>query len=97
MLELRWRQIFKFIELILFICLGGGIAFLFYKLLQSPDVFWSYIKGNKLIPRVIAWSCLILGLYGIARRRFSPTVTAILFGIAFFFAYLGKFFFKSLY
>lgn len=66
-------------------------------MINNPQKFWIFIKDNKLIPRTIAWASLILGLYGIARRRFSPAMTIFLFFIAFFFAYLGRFFFKGMY
>lgn len=72
-------------------------AAFFYLLISSPDSFWQYTTRNKLLPRFIAWFCLILGVYGVARRRFSMMITIFLFMVAFFFAYLGKFIFKNMY
>lgn len=72
-------------------------AVFFYLLMNHPGDFWEFVSRRKLLPRFIAWFCLLLGVYGIARRRFSMGITIFLFLIAFFFAYLGKFIFKNLY
>lgn len=69
----------------------------FVLLIGDPHKFWEFVSTNKILPRFIAWSCLLVGLYGIARRRFSLQVTMLLFAVAFFFAYLGKFVFKGMY
>lgn len=53
--------------------------------------------SKGLLPRLVAWICLILGVYGMARRRFSPMMMFLLFAFAFFFTYLGQFFFMEIY
>lgn len=90
------NSIYKIIKYT-FIIVFFVFAILFIKLINDPHQFWAYIENNKLIPRAIAWTFLLLGLYGIARRRFSPSVIVFFFFIAFFFAYLGRFFFKGMY
>lgn len=72
-------------------------AVFFYRLIENPQNFWQFVTVNKLLPRILSWGFLLTGLYGIARRRFSMSVTMILFALSFFFAYLGKFIFKELY
>ena len=37
----------------------------------TPAEINSFVKAGY-IPRVISWACLILCVYGLARRRFSP-------------------------
>lgn len=90
------KQIKKIPGLILVIALIL-FTFFFYRLIENPDTFWQFASTQKLLPRILAWGFLLLGLYGIARRRFSMTTTMVLFALAFFFAYLGRFLFKELY
>lgn len=90
------NRFYKIIKYALYLSFLSFVIF-FILLINNPQNFWLYIENNKLIPRIIAWTSLIFGLYGIARRRFSPTITVFFFFIAFFFAYLGRFFFRSMY
>lgn len=88
-----WNLLVKIIFLPVII----GTAFLFYKLISNPHEFWLYIESNKLFPRIIAWVSLLLGIYGIASRRFAVSTAVFLFAVAFFFAYIGRFIFKNMY
>jgi hypothetical protein len=62
----------------------------------SEAIMDGFVKDG-LIPRIVSWLCLILGVYGIARRRFSPLMMMFFFAIAFFFTYIGQFMIKELY
>ncbi|MEM3793343.1 MAG: hypothetical protein QXS76_00390 [Candidatus Bathyarchaeia archaeon] len=74
-----------------------GMFLFFFQVMSDPAKFWDFVHHRKLMPRAIAWTCLLLSLYGIARRRFSPVILTFLLGTAFFFAYLGRFIFRSMY
>jgi hypothetical protein len=55
------------------------------------------ISNGGLLPRAVSWVCLLLGVYGLARRRFSPFLMLLFFTCAFFFTYIAPFIIKGLY
>lgn len=86
---LKWVLILLSLVMVGFMCLfilGGPDANLMEKIIKSG-----------FLPRAISWICLILGVYGLARRRFSPMMMFMLFAFAFFFTYLGQFILKEMY
>mgnify|MGYP001251303917 FL=1 len=75
-----------------------GIIILFYIIhTKNFEMLWKQIEMYKLIPKIISWGTLIMGIYGIIRRRFSINITTIFFLISFFFAYFGHHIFKLIY
>ena len=72
------------------------LLMVFYLSGESASVLDSMARGGYL-PRAAAWACLILSVYGMARRRFSPLLMLLFYAGAFFFTYLGQFFLKGLY
>lgn len=83
--------------ILLLIALGLILVMCFFILAGPSIVSVDEIIENGFLPRAIAWICLLLGVYGMARRRFSPMMMMLLFGFAFFFTYLGQFIFKGIY
>lgn len=85
----------KWILLVISVVLLSLMAFLV--LGDRANEFMDIIVKDGFLPRAISWICLLLGVYGMARRRFSPTMMLMLFSVALFFTYIGPFIFKELY
>lgn len=69
------------------------------KLLNISKEKYESLWGNAFnnifsgtIPRVIITICVAISIYGIIRRKMSPSTIAILYIIAAFFAYAANFF-----
>lgn len=86
---------FKWVVMIIAL-LGLTVMFLFILGGPNTNAIDSLVKSG-LIPRIAAWICLLLGVYGVARRRFSPVLMFLFFFVAFFFTYLGQFVMKGIY
>jgi Ca2+/Na+ antiporter len=62
----------------------------------TPTEIQSFVRAGY-IPKIISWACLILCVYGLARRRFSPLLMFLFYFCAFFFTYLGQYIIKGIY
>lgn len=81
---------------LLFVAMGVILAIVFIVAGMSTAEMNILAKGGYL-PRVIAWACMLLSVYGLARRRFSPLLMMLFYASAFFFTYLGQFIIKGVY
>ncbi len=61
-----------------------GVSYEVYHSWWIMAIF-TFFKG--LIPKVIATSCLILSIYSVLRRKFSPVFALAMFIVSVFFAY----------
>ncbi len=84
MIEMRKGTIITIVTILATICL----CILAGYIVVRPSEVDTLLKQGVL-PRLISWSCLIVGSYGLARGRFSFIVTVMFFAISFFFAYIG--------
>jgi hypothetical protein len=74
-----------------------SLVVVLYLLTKQPQEFWNKIIYSGFIPRGIAWTFLLSGVYGLSRRRFSMSIVIFFFSLAFFFAYIGKFIIPEIY
>lgn len=65
------------------------VLILFY-ITKSPEEINSLLKAG-ILPRIVAWFCLIYGAYGLARTRIPFSIAMMFFAAAFFFAYIGPY------
>ncbi len=75
------------------ICIVGpliGMLYILYCAVRDPQVVHKML-GEGLMPRIVSWSCLIYGSYGLARGRISDIVALAFFAAAMFFAYAGPY------
>jgi hypothetical protein len=77
---------------------GLGVMLLLVLYISGLPIEGLNIIGEEgLLPRAVSWVCLLLGIYGLARRRFSPFLMLLFFTCAFFFTYVAPFLIKELY
>ncbi len=82
--------------ILLFIAMGAIMLIVFIIAGMTPSEI-NLISAGGYLPRAIAWSCMLLSVYGLARRRFSPLMMMFFYACAFFFTYIGQFIFKGIY
>lgn len=81
---------------LLFISMVSILIIVFIVSGMSPYEM-NIIAKDGYLPRAISWACVILSVYGLARRRFSPLLMLMFYACAFFFTYLGQFILKGIY
>lgn len=82
--------------ILLFVAMGVILVIVFIVAGMSPREM-NILAKEGYLPRAIAWACMLLSVYGMARRRFSPMLMMMFYACAFFFTYLGQFFIKGVY
>ena len=83
-------RILKTMKFLLIMLPIAGMLYVLYCAVRDPQ-FVHRMLGNGLMPRIVSWSCLIYGSYGLARGRISDVVALMFFMLAMFFAYAGPY------
>lgn len=62
---------------------------------EKYESLWGNTFDNifsGIIPRIVIAICVAIAIYSIGRRKMNPTMIAVLYAIAAFFAYAANFF-----